>query len=86
MADRAVAGCIAGELLVVFEVAMRERCTHRCAVRLGLSETDLRSALRQLDASLGEPVFTIIGSGLTPTRRAEELAQRLHEESAPRRK
>ena len=86
MADRVVAGCIAGELLVVFDVAMRERCTHRSAVRLGLSELDLRSALRQLDATLGEPVFTIVGNGLTPTRRAEELAQALSQESAQREK
>jgi hypothetical protein len=77
VADRIVAGCIAGELLVVFDVAMRERCMHRCAVRLGLTELDLRSALRKLDATLGEPVFTIVGSGITPTLRAEQLARTL---------
>ena len=77
MADRIVAGRIAAELLVVFDVAMRERCMHRCAVRLGLTELDLRSALRQLDLTLGEPVFTIVGSGITPTQCAEQLAQTL---------
>jgi DNA-binding transcriptional LysR family regulator len=69
-------GRIAAELLVVFDVAMRERCTQRSAVRLGLTELDVRTALQQLDASLGEPVFLRLGSRLTPTPRAEALAGR----------
>ena len=81
-----MAGLIAGELLVVFDVAMRERSMHRSAVRLGLTELDLRSALRQLDVTVGEPVFMIAGNGLTPTPRAEELAKFLREEVTPRTK
>jgi hypothetical protein len=83
VADRIVAGRIAGELLVVFDVAMRERCMHRCAMRLGLTELGLRSALRQLDLTLGEPVFAIVGSCITPTQCAERLARMLCVDAPP---
>jgi DNA-binding transcriptional LysR family regulator len=86
VSERIVAGLIAGELLVVFDVAMRERSMHRSAVRLGLTELGLRSALRQLDATLGEPVFQIAGNGLTPTHRAEELVEILRDAAVPRAK
>jgi DNA-binding transcriptional LysR family regulator len=74
VADKIIASRIAGDLLVVFDVAMRERCMHRSAIRLGLTELDVRCALAQLDATLGEPVFSIEGSSLTPTSCAQRLA------------
>jgi DNA-binding transcriptional LysR family regulator len=54
---------------------MRERCARRSAVRLGLTELDMRSALRQLGETLGAPLFTEIASGLTPTGQAQRLAR-----------
>ena len=83
MADKVLASRIAGDLLVVFEVALRERCMHRSAVRLGLTELDVRSALAQLDATLGEPLFSISGSSLTPTSCARRLALDLNDGHEP---
>lgn len=54
---------------------MRERCVHRSAVRLGLTELDVRGALEQLDHTLGEPVFTVTGDLLAPTACAERLVR-----------
>jgi DNA-binding transcriptional LysR family regulator len=86
VSERIVASLIAGELLVVFDVAMRERSMHRSAIRLGLTELDLRSALRQLDVTVGEAVFKIAGNDLTPTHRAVELAEILRDTTAARAK
>jgi DNA-binding transcriptional LysR family regulator len=79
--DRDLAGWTPRDLLVVFDVAMRERCMHRSAVRLGLTELDLRGALARLDATLGEPLFTILGNRLMPTVRARRLADARREEA-----
>jgi DNA-binding transcriptional LysR family regulator len=76
LVEKKIDAHIGAELLVVFDVAMRERSTQRSAVCLGLTELDLRSALQQLDASMGEPVFLQLGSRLTPTACADRLAKR----------
>ena len=80
VAEKNIADRVAGKLLVVFDVAMRERSVHRSAVCLGLTELDVRTALEQLDATLGEAVFSISGSDLTPTTCAQRLAHELSAE------
>ena len=77
MRDSGVFGRIAGELLVVFDVAMRERCTHRSAVRLGLTEPDILGALSELEAQVGRVLFVVAGHELMPTVHAWRFADAL---------
>lgn len=61
-------------LLVVFEVLMRERHVGRAAERLFLSQSATSHALGRLRELLGDPLFVRHPKGVEPTARALALA------------
>ena len=73
-------------LLVTFEVLMRERHVTRTASVLGISQAAASAALARLRRLFGDELFTRTRDGMTPTPKAREIAPRirwaLHELSA----
>jgi DNA-binding transcriptional LysR family regulator len=61
-------------LLVVFEMMMRERSVSRAADKLALSQPATSHALNRLRALIGDPLFVRTPEGMQPTPRAEQLA------------
>jgi len=61
-------------LLVALDVLLAERSTTRAADRLGLTQSAVSRILGRLRAALGDPLLVRTSRGLTPTRRALELA------------
>ena len=61
-------------LLLVFDELVRHQRTTVVAERLGLSQSAISHALARLRDLFEEPLFTRRPDGLTPTRRALELA------------
>ncbi len=61
-------------LLVAFEALVEERHVTRAAARIGLSQPAMSNALARLRALFGDPLFTRGARGMTPTRRAMQLA------------
>lgn len=60
-------------LLKVFAALMRERNTTRAAIRLGLSQPAVSSALRRLRDHLDDPLLIRTQGGMRPTQRAEQI-------------
>lgn len=60
-------------LLLVFEMLMRERHVTRAAEKLHLSQPALSHALKRLRESLDDPLLVRSGQGLQPTPRALAL-------------
>jgi DNA-binding transcriptional LysR family regulator len=59
--------------LQVFEAVMRERNVTRAALSLSLTQPAVSHALGRLRILFGDPLFLKTGTGVRPTRRAEEL-------------
>jgi DNA-binding transcriptional LysR family regulator len=66
-------------LLVLFEVVLRERHVGRAADRLHLSPSAVSHGLGRLRRLLGDPLFLRTPKGVVPTARASELAQPIAE-------
>lgn len=64
-------------LLLVFDELVRHERTTVVADRLGLSQSAVSHALARLRELFGDPLFTRRPDGLTPTRRALELAPKV---------
>lgn len=62
-------------LLVCFDALMRERHVSRAAVRLGISQPAMSSALSRLRDLFNDPLLVRTPSGLVPTERALDLAK-----------
>jgi DNA-binding transcriptional LysR family regulator len=61
-------------LVVAFDVLMRERSVTRAAARLGVTQSAVSHALRRLRELLGDPLMVRSGQGMVLTPRAEALA------------
>jgi DNA-binding transcriptional LysR family regulator len=66
-------------LLVLFEVVLRERHVGRAAERLSLSPSAVSHRLGRLRRLLGDPLFLRTPKGVVPTARGSELAQPIAE-------
>lgn len=66
-------------LLVIFDEVLRRERTTAVAERLGLSQSAISHALARLREIFGDPLFLRRPDGLTPTRRALELAPKIRE-------
>jgi DNA-binding transcriptional LysR family regulator len=64
-------------LLVVFDAVMRERSVTRAGRLIGLSQPAMSHALNRLRHMLGDDLFVRTPEGMTPTPRAEALAEPL---------
>ena len=62
-------------LLVVFDAVMRTRSTTKAGVALGLSQSAVSNSLAQLRHIVGDPLFVRSRVGMSPTPRADEMAQ-----------
>ena len=60
-------------LLVVFEVVLRERHVGRAAERLSLTQSAVSHRLARLRRLLNDPLFLKTPKGVVPTARAAEL-------------
>jgi DNA-binding transcriptional LysR family regulator len=69
-------------LLVVFDMLMREQQLSRAAEQLHMSQPAVSNALARLRAQLGQPLFTRTARGLVPTPQAvalhEPIRQAMH--------
>lgn len=61
-------------LLLAFEALIDERHVGRAAKRIGLSQPALSNAIGRLRSRLQDPLFVRTSQGMTPTPRAEQLA------------
>jgi DNA-binding transcriptional LysR family regulator len=61
-------------LFVAFDALIRESSVSRAAVRVGITQSAMSNALRQLRAVFADPLFLRGSHGVTPTPRALELA------------
>jgi DNA-binding transcriptional LysR family regulator len=66
-------------LLLVLEDLLRTASVTQTAKRLGRTQSAVSHALRRLRSVFGDPLFVRVGAVLTPTSRARELAEPLHE-------
>lgn len=66
-------------LLVLFEVVMRERHVGRSAIRLSLSPSAVSHGLGRLRRLLHDPLFLKYPKGVVPTERAEQLVEPIAE-------
>jgi DNA-binding transcriptional LysR family regulator len=66
-------------LLVILEDLLRTSSVTQTAKRLGRTQSAVSHALRRLRGVFGDPLFVRVGAVLTPTARARELAEPLHE-------
>jgi hypothetical protein len=64
-------------LLIVFDAVMQERSVTRAGSRIGLSQPAMSHALNRLRYMLKDELFVRTPDGMTPTARAELLAQPL---------
>ena len=64
-------------LLVVFDVLMRERSVTRAAASLARTQSAVSHALARLREQLGDPLLVKVGGRMTPSPRAEQLADLL---------
>jgi DNA-binding transcriptional LysR family regulator len=62
-------------LLILFEVVLKERHVGRAAVRLNLSPSAVSHGLRRLRRLLDDPLFLRTPKGVVPSARAAELAE-----------
>jgi DNA-binding transcriptional LysR family regulator len=62
-------------LLVVFEAVLRERSVTKAGEKLGLSQPAMSHALNRLRWMLKDQLFVRTPEGMTPTPRAEHLAE-----------
>lgn len=62
-------------LFVAFDALLSERNVTRAAKRLGLTQSAVSNALRQLRVVLGDPLFVRRSAGVEPTPRALALAE-----------
>lgn len=66
-------------LLLIFDELLRHQRTTIVADRLGLSQSAISHALSRLRDLFDDPLFSRRPDGLTPTRRALELAPRIRD-------
>ena len=60
-------------LLVYFDVLMKERNVSRAALQLEISQPALSNALSRLRKQLGDPLLIRTSHGMTPTEKALDL-------------
>src|ERR1700722_7203111 len=68
-------GTIDLNLLIVFDVLMREHNLTRAGRRIGLSQPATSHALARLRAMLHDDLFVRTPEGMQPTARAEQMAE-----------
>jgi DNA-binding transcriptional LysR family regulator len=68
-------GALDLNLLVVFDAIFRERSVTRAGQQLGLSQPAMSHALTRLRHMLKDDLFVRSPNGMTPTPRAEQLAE-----------
>jgi LysR family transcriptional regulator, nod-box dependent transcriptional activator len=66
-------------LLAALDVLLEERNVTRAADRLGLTQSAVSRILGRLRAAFGDPLFVRTSRGLTPTKRAREIAGALRQ-------
>ena len=66
-------------LLTALNVLLEERNVTRAADRLGLTQSATSRVLGRLRAAFGDPLFVRTSRGLTPTKRALDIAGPLRE-------
>lgn len=66
-------------LLLALDVLLEERNVTRAAKRMGLTQSAMSRVLARLRSTLGDPLFVRTSRGLTPTRRALEIAPPLRD-------
>jgi len=64
-------------LLITFEVLMRERHVTHAAHALGISQAAASAALARLRRLFDDPLFTRTRDGMVPTPKAKEIAPRI---------
>ncbi|PMS15360.1 LysR family transcriptional regulator [Trinickia dabaoshanensis] len=64
-------------LAVVFVAIWQERSVTKAAARLALSQAATSAALARLREACGDPLFVRVRGGMTPTPRAQAMADRL---------
>ncbi|QBY55927.1 LysR family transcriptional regulator [Cupriavidus oxalaticus] len=62
-------------LLAVFDAMLRERSVTRAAAQLGLTQSAMSHALNRLRDYFDDPLFVKTSNGMTPTIKAEALAE-----------
>ncbi len=62
-------------LLTVFDAMLRERSVTRAAQQLGLTQSAMSHALNRLREYFDDPLFVKTSAGMTPTTKAEALAE-----------
>ncbi len=66
-------------LLTVFDAMLRERSVTRAAQQLGLTQSAMSHALNRLREYFDDPLFVKTSAGMTPTAKAEALAETILE-------
>ena len=66
-------------LLTVFDAMLRERSVTRAAQQLGLTQSAMSHALNRLREYFDDPLFVKTPTGMTPTAKAEALAETILE-------
>ncbi len=66
-------------LLVYFDVLLKERSVTRAANQLGISQPAMSNGLRRLRTLLEDPLLVRTSEGMTPTERAVELQPLVHD-------
>lgn len=61
-------------LLVTLDALLEERNVSRAATRLGVTQSAVSHALRQLREHFGDPILVRVRGGMAPTTRAKALA------------
>ena len=64
-----------GRMLQVFLAVVEERSVTRAAQRLGVTQSAVSHMIERLRELCGDPLFVKSGRGITPTARAEALAE-----------
>src|SRR6185437_9622811 len=62
-------------LLLVFDVIMRERNITLAALRIGISQPAMSNSLARLRRILNDPLFARTSNGMEPTPYAKQLAE-----------
>lgn len=65
------------QMLAIFDAVLVERNVTRAAAKIGISQSSVSKGLSQLRAIVGDPLFLRSRTGVTPTHKAIEIADRV---------